>query len=352
MFGVYECRHGLAMPAVVGVALALACLPQPAQAQTCPDEVWCVSDVFPQVTGAELSDDGTKVAIAGMTAPGEGMGISIRDATDGSELRSIAAPGLPRWIAWRPGTSHVACCYMTIANPKTHAVQVYDANTGAEVVAMTGFTFAPTVGAYSPDGMTLAVGVQTTRARVFNAETGSEITMIDYPDLQSIPSSLAFSAGSENLAIGLGQGPEANHVRIFRFEDGVALQTLSLDTPLRQVDAVQYSPDGTKLAATNGDGLLKVWNTADWSVVRTLRASEITGSIRGHALAFAPDNDLIAWGVGPFPLATVFVRVSTGETIATCTEGALSGLSFTPDGLHWLRGSDYWGHGACLHESP
>ena len=352
MYGIYDCRRAPAMPAVAGLVLVMACLAQPAQAQPCPNEVWCASNVFPQVTDVELSCDGAKVAIAGMTKPGEGAAVSIRDAADGNELRRIAVPGLPRWIAWRPGTSHVACCYMTVANPTAHAVQVYDADTGAQVVSMTGITVAPTVGAYSPDGTTLAVGVQTFKVHLFNAETGSETGVITSPKIKSMPTSLAFSADSADLAIGLGQGNEANRVKVVHLANGAIVQSLTVDAPSRQVDAVRYSQDGTKLAATNGDGLLKVWNTADWSEVRSLRASEITGSVRGHALEFAPDGDLLAWGVGPFPLATLFVRVSTGETVAICPEGALSGVDFTPDGSRWLRGSDYWGHGACLYESP
>lgn len=334
----------------------------PALAQVGPEEVWCVSDVFPQVTSVAMSSDGSMVAIAGMTGYGDDAGISVRNANDGSELRLIPVPGLPRCIAWRTGTTQIACAYMTIANPSSFPVQVYDAADGSAVVTMTGFVQNPTALAYSPDGATLATmesrggsnGWNAWHAvRIFDSTSGTEVSGLAVGTVGS-PTSLAYSPDGTQIATGIGVAAPggSNAVLVWEVATGQIIQTIEVGDGVRTVDSVQYSPDGTKLAATNGNGRLRVWNTSDWSVARTFEASAIIGSQRGHVVAFSPDSDLIAWGVGPNPLATLFVRVSTGQTVASYTEGALSGLEFMPDGRNWIRSSDHWGYGACLNVAP
>ncbi len=323
-----------------------------ASAQPCPDEVWCISNVYPQVIDSAISHDGTMIAILGMTGPGAGAGISIRSAVDGTLLRTIDVPGLPRWIAWRPGTAHIACSYNTMGNSSEFFVKVWDAGTGAEVVTMTGFTHPSTAGVYSADGSKLATTEQSLFIRIFNADSGAEELLISGASMGGMPECLAFSPDGTQLATGHGAGFQPNTIKIWSVANGQALQTLQLGADAPSVNAVRYSPDGTKLAATNGSGRLVVWKTLDWSELTTFEAAQITGSVGGYDLAFAPDSDLIAWGVGPYPAATVFVRVSTGVTTAICNEAATSGLEFAPDGTWWLRGTDTSGDGACIYETP
>jgi WD40 repeat protein len=97
------------------------------------------------------------------------------------------------------------------------------------------------------------------------------------------------------------------------------------------VEDVAYSPDGRLLAAGGTGHELKIWDTGDWHLVRTL--SEPTDWV--EHLAFSPDGKTLAtwsrddklrmWGVGDGSLIRVL------ETEAGQSSG-LSDLLYSPDG--------------------
>jgi WD40 repeat protein len=97
---------------------------------------------------------------------------------------------------------------------------------------------------------------------------------------------------------------------------------------------VKFSPDGSFIAASSGQPVLRIWNTEDGTPYRTLEAEANI-----YSLAFSPDGMVIAGGpaiveafVGT-PLARIaFWDVDSGGFLGTITEATTAiEMSFSQD---------------------
>jgi hypothetical protein len=93
---------------------------------------------------------------------------------------------------------------------------------------------------------------------------------------------------------------------------------------------VVFTADGKTLATANGDGAIKLWNTADWSLAR------FHTELGGIGLAFSPDDKLLAASTrgqgGDHPIA--LFDVTRVQLHATLPSPPVEGwrLTFSPDG--------------------
>ncbi len=102
------------------------------------------------------------------------------------------------------------------------------------------------------------------------------------------------------------------------------------------VSSVSFSPDGKTLASGNRDGTTHLWDTHTGEHLRTL-----TGSLTGDhgywgvaSVAFSTDGNTLASGGGQRGDGTVHLwNAHTGEHLRTLkTYDSVRGLSFSPDG--------------------
>src|SRR5262249_48193843 len=91
-------------------------------------------------------------------------------------------------------------------------LQVWDAQTGQEILSLNGHTPGVTSAVYSPDGKRIGSGSDDATVRLWDAQTGREL--------------------------------------------------LTLREHTGGVPAVAYSPDGKRFASAGGDGTVKVWDEA------------------------------------------------------------------------------------------
>jgi WD40 repeat protein len=155
----------------------------------------------------------------------------------------------------------------------SHAVKVWDAQTGAELLALgppqsnTEQVFAL---AFSPDGERLAAaGVSTeSPARVWDVRTGNLVLSVRGPSAGGILAKwiwgLAFSPDGSQLALAYHDGL----VRVFNARTGGLLQTLK--GHINPVRSVSYSPDGRYLVSGGMDGTVRVWDLASGVATVTL----------------------------------------------------------------------------------
>ncbi len=113
------------------------------------------------------------------------------------------------------------------------------------------------------------------------------------------------------------------------------------------VECVEFSPDGKLIAAGNGQGEVKIYNTADGSPVRTLVYTtdphrDFSTSFKGmevECVAFSANGQLLAAG-GNEQGIKVF-RLQDGEIVQTFDgDGAeVDGMAMSPDGRYFAHAS-------------
>jgi len=117
-----------------------------------------------------------------------------------------------------------------------------------------------------------------------------------------------------------------------------AIQASRLQLTIRHADvveAVAYSPDGTRLATASKDGTAKIWDVATGQGLLTLK----TGS--SAFVAFDPDGTRLATANYEAKTATLW-DVTTGRELLTLTghTGGVNQVIFSPDGKQIATASD------------
>ncbi len=114
-----------------------------------------------------------------------------------------------------------------------------------------------------------------------------------------------------------------------------------------KVVQVQFSPDGSKLAASgiimkyveSGTLHVTVWDTDSWKILYEYK-SDTDGSIPSGALAWAPDSERLTFSIPERGLSVI--DVNAGKTIATLGNFIVPpfDLSWSPDGLRLISTGD------------
>ena len=185
--------------------------------------------------------------------------------------------------------------------------------------------------AYSPDGTRLAAACWSGSLRVWNAESGADLFTVA-TDPGRVYKGLAWSPDGTRLACCTGVWEWSTErltgldVRVWRASDGQLLLTLAPHEG--HSGALAYSPDGTRLASTSGDGTV---------ILHDAGTGQPLLDFRGHTgvvwwLAFSPDGERLASASND---GTVKVwAVQTGRELLTCRPhpDAATCVVFTPDG--------------------
>ncbi|MFT5048814.1 MAG: WD40 repeat protein [Chlamydiales bacterium] len=132
----------------------------------------------------------------------------------------------------------------------------------------------------------------------------------------------------------LVSGTRAGWLRVWDLDSGrVSHEWRGHGAPVR---GVRFSPDGGLLATTSEDHTVKLWNTTDWTEVRTLR-----GHADGvHSPVFSPDGSRLATSSRDRSIR--LWDVESGVSVATLLghRGWVTALDFAPDGTWLVSGSN------------
>jgi WD40 repeat protein len=181
--------------------------------------------------------------------------------------------------------------------------------------------------AYGPDGLSLATMGVLGQIKIWDADTGVLIQALEgEPD--EFGGSIAFSPDGRLLA-----GSWTTQVVLWDLRSGeirarFSGQSVGTTTGYNLgVGQIGFSPDGSRLAVANLDGVSKVWDLATQTAVLTLAPEP--GELPAKAIAFNRDGSLVATG-GDEGIVKVW-DASTGKVLFSLPLGGIiHSVAFDP----------------------
>ncbi|WP_284271667.1 NACHT domain-containing protein, partial [Mycoavidus cysteinexigens] len=137
---------------------------------------------------------------------------------------------------------------------------------------------------YSPGGAQLASGGQDTTVRVWDVESGTLKQKLEGHTSQVM--NVVYSPGGDRLA----SGSADNTVRVWDVESGELKQKLEGHTG--EVMSVVYSPGGAQLASGSTDNTVRVWDVESGALKQKLE-EHISGV---YSVVYSPGGDRLASG--------------------------------------------------------
>ena len=182
--------------------------------------------------------------------------------------------------------------------------------------------------AISPDGTRIAAGNADTTVKIWNADSGGLIRVLN--GHSDAVTSVAYSPDGKTVISGSADGT----VRTWDADSGQPLRTLRGHTG--PVLSVAVSPNGSRLAAAGSGDAVVIWDTANLQLLRTL-STQLSAV---NALAFARDSKRLA--VGGSDTSIQMWDAEAGQLLRSLSghSGSIRSLAFSSDGRRLASGSD------------
>ncbi len=256
---------------------------------------------------------------------------------DTLEARNALREALPELHVLHCAPAHDSPIYAVSFNPDgtrlvtsglAGMVRIWDASTFQLLLPLKSGDKDIFDAEWSPDGTRLATS-GVTDVVVWDAATGRQLltlpgkTIGDTRGIFRGVGRVDFSPDGTRLAVANQNGVP----KVWDLSTGMPV--LSLDGHGEVCWAVAYSPDGTLLATGSGDGTVKVWDAKNGRELRSLRAH----GFYIHCIAFGPDSVRLA-SVDDGGFLTVW-DVLAGDILLSLTSpsaGAFRSTLFLPDG--------------------
>jgi WD40 repeat protein len=187
---------------------------------------------------------------------------------------------------------------------------------------------SPACVAFSPDGKVLASGNSDNRVRLWDADTGKEVRVLE--GHTGPVNRVAFSADGKLLA----SGSQDSDVRLWDVETGKERRRIKGHR--NSVDWMALSPDGKTLACSGGESLF-LWDTETGKQIRSVSGDKqfVAGPV-----AFTTDGKQLAV-INQRAAAIQLLDVAEGKLVRTFTghRDGVFALAVSPDGKKLYSGS-------------
>lgn len=283
-----------------------------------------------RANAVSFSPDGRHIAVAASA------GIYLFDSQSLSKEQFISTDTWVRTLAISPdGTSLAAGLFDDTVRlfdfPNIQSTRQFE-NLGGWVRSL----------AYTPDGRLVAVAAGD-MVRLWNVTDGSlQLTIQDMEGVRA----LAISPDGVTLAVGL----QDNSIQLHALSDGSLLQTLLGHEGW--IRCLTFSPDGTQLASGAFDATARLWDVQSGESQHTL--TDHQSSVLG--IAFSPDGTTLA--TGSVDQTVRLWNSSDGALLRTFVghTGFVYTVAFSPDGLTLASGANdntvrLWDLGAAVDTS-
>src|SRR5262249_15271256 len=145
--------------------------------------------------------------------------------------------------------------------------------------------------AYSPDGRLLAGAADDGKVRLWDADTGQLLRMIEAPPKR--PHSRTLGGIFDSPVASLAFSPDGRLLASAAYDRMVRLWDVPAGSPVRDlaghaeiVTSVTFSPDGRLLVSASEDRTVKVWEVATGRCLHILEG--YTSAV--ESVAFSPDG--------------------------------------------------------------
>lgn len=210
-----------------------------------------------------------------------------------------------------------------LATAQPDGVKLWSTNGGGEKGTITDSNAKCVV--FSPDGTKLAVGIDMA-VKLFDIATKSELNTLNAKSVGAV----SFSPDGQILATSDGE-----NISLWDTINGEKIHTLGGHD--NRVNSVAFSPDGKILASGSVDKTIKLWDTENGYLLRTIDSQHAD---QIQSVAFSPDGKLLA--SGSWDLTIKLWEVSNGKELSKLTGHThwINSVAFSPDGKLLASGAD------------
>ncbi len=267
-----------------------------------------------RANAVSFSPDGKHLAIAASA------GIYIFDSQTLSNEQFIYMGNLVRTLAFSPQGESLA---VGLFDQTTHLLSFPNGQPIRQLNDLGGWVRSV---AFTPDGQQIAIAAGDA-IRLWNKSDGTlQLTIEDLAGVRT----LAISPDGTTLAIGL----QDNSIQLRALSDGSLLKTLIGHEGW--VRSLAFSPDGTQLASGAFDATARLWDVQSGELQHTL--TDHQSSVLG--IAFSPDGSTLA--TGSVDQTVRLWNSSDGALLRTFVGhgGFVYSVAFSPDGRTLASGAN------------